>query len=144
MRYAKLSLSLFFSLLTAVSAAAEDGRDFAGFWKLGDITELPEEVSMTLTVHIHNYSGAEVVAAALILEDSRLPGETLATFLEVVDIQDGGSARASDTIIVPRREYEQWQQGARPLLRLEFLDPAGTAERRAVELTSVLVDEEEQ
>ena len=144
MRYARLSLGLVLCLLPAAGAAAADGRDFAGFWRLGEITELGEDVSVTVTLRIHNYLGADVVAANLMLEDSRRPGETLATFVDLVDIQDGGTARASDTVIVPRHEYEQWQQGARPRLRLEFRDAAGTTERRPVELAAILADEEEE
>jgi hypothetical protein len=144
MPYTKLSLSLFLSLLPIVWAAAADGRDFAGFCKLGEISDLGEEVSVPLTVRIHNYSDADVVAAEIILEDSLLPGEDLARFATVVDILDRESARASDTVTVPRREYEQWQQGASPQLRLQFTDSAGTTQRQPVELAPMLVDEEEE
>lgn len=144
MPYAKLSLSLSLSLLLAVWAAAADGRDFAGFCKLGEITDLGEEVSVPLTVRIHNYSGADVVGAEIILEGSLLPGEDLASFATIVDIPDRESARASHTFTVPLREYEQWQQGGSPQLRLQFTDSEGTTQRRPIELSPMLVDVEEE
>lgn len=141
------AVALLASLLLLASGprtAAKDGRDFAGFYKLGDITDLGDQVSVPLTVRIHNYSDADVIGAKIILEDSLLPAEDLGTFAAIVDIRDRESARASEPFTVPRRLYDQWQEGVAPHLRLEFTDAAGTKQRAPVELGPMLVDEEVQ
>jgi len=140
---AVLLVSATLLLLVAPAVPAKDGRDFAGFYKLGEITDLGDQVTVPLTLRVFNYSGADVIGAQIILED-RLLGEDLGSFAAIVDLRDRESARVSDTYTVPRREYEQWQEGAHPRLRLEFTDAAGTTQRAAVELAPLLVDEEEQ
>lgn len=142
------AVALLASLLLLASGprtAAEDGRDFAGFYQVGeDVTDLGEDVRVTLTVRIHNYSGADVIGAKIILEDSLLPAEDLGTFAAIVDIRYRESARASEPFTVPLRLYDQWQEGVPPHLRLEFTDAAGTKQRAPVELGPMLVDEEVQ
>lgn len=138
-------LSALVVLLAAGGLLAEQGRDFAGFYKLGeDVTDLGEEVRVTLTVRIFNYSDADVIGAKIVLEGSLLPGEDLGSFAAIVDIRDRESVRVSEPFTVPRREYEQWQEGGSPRLRLEFTDAAGTKQRAPVELAPMLVDPEEQ
>jgi hypothetical protein len=128
-------MSLFLTALSVVWTAAADGRDFAGFCKLGEITGLGDEVSVPLTVRIHNYSGADVTSGEIVLENSLLPGAELARFPTIVDIPDGESAPASGTFTVPLPMYEEWQQGGTPQLRLEFTDAEGTPQRRPIELS---------
>jgi hypothetical protein len=135
---------LLVTLVVPANVPAEDVRDFAGFYKVGEITDLGDQVTLPLTVRIFNYSGAEVIGARIILEDSLVPGEDRGSFAATVDLPDRESAAASDTFTVPRHEYEQWQEGAHPWLRLEFTDAAGTKQRAAVALAPMLIDEQEQ
>lgn len=145
MRQKNAGTLLLLILLGALALAAEDGRDFAGFYKVGeDVTDLGADIRVTLTVRIHNYSGADVIGAKIILEDSLLPGEDLGSFAAIVDIRDRESARASEPFTVPRRLYDEWQEGVPPHLRLEFTDASGPKQRAPVELAPMLVDEEVQ
>ncbi len=130
-------------LLGAGLLSAEDGRDFAGFYMLGEITDLGDQVRVPLTVRVTNYSGADVVAATITLEDSLLPGQSYGTFLPPVDIRYQESARVSGSFVIPRREYEQWQSGPTPQLRIEFKNAAGQTVQRMIELTFMPLGEEE-
>ncbi len=112
-------------LLGAGLLSAEDVRDFAGLYMIGEITDLGDQVRVSLTVRVTNYSGADVVAATITLEDSLLPGQSCGTFLRLV---------------IPRREYDQWQSGPTPQLRIEFKNGAGQTVQRMIELDAEQTD----
>lgn len=137
-------VSAVLGLLVALGAAAANGRDFAGFYQLGDIVDLGDQVSVPMNVQIYNYSGADVIAGQIVLEDSLPPGDDLGSFAAAVDIPDRGSVSASDTFTVPRAEYDRWQAGSSPRLRLDYTDAAGETHRAPVELVPMLVNEEGQ
>ncbi len=130
-------------LMAASLSPAKDGRDFAGFYELGEVTDLGEFVRVPLTVRVFNYSDADVVGAKITLEDSLLPGEDLGSFAQIVNIRDRESARVSDSFLVPRREYDRWQQGVPPHLRIEYKDANENQQRHMVGLVPMLVPEEE-
>lgn len=130
-------------LLALGTAAAKDGRDFAGFYEVSEVVEFVEEFQVTLTVRVFNYSGTEVNGATVMLEDSFLPGEPYGSFITPVYFQDRASVRLSDRFTIPRREYEGWQEGRTPRLTIEFMDADGNTLRRPIELAPMLLGEKE-
>ena len=128
-------------VLAAMVAPAKDGRDFAGFYAVNNVTDLGEEVRVTLTVRVYNYSDADVTGATITLEDSLLPDKTYGSFT-LVSIRDRESVRLSGDFTIPRREYDQWQEGDTPQLRIEFKDAAGNTVERLIELAPMPVEEE--
>ncbi len=104
---------------------AVDERDFAGFYELTNVVEDPHLVTFTFTVRIFNYSGEDVAGATVILEDSLFLDE-YGSFLDVW-IPDQGEIRLQGDLIIPREEYDFWQQGASPSLVVEFQDGDGRA-----------------
>ena len=130
-------------LLAVSTAAAKDGRDFAGFYEVSDVVEFVEEFQVTLTVRVFNYSGTEVNDATIMLEDSFLPGEPYGSFITPVYFQDRESVRLSDRFTIPRREYEGWQKGRTPSLTIDYMDADGNTVRRPIELVPMLLGEKE-
>ena len=130
-------------LLAASTAVAKDGRDFAGFYEVSNVVELGQELQVTLTVRVFNYSDADVNDATITLEDSLLPGETYGSYLTPVYVQPRESVRLSDHFTIPRREYEYWQEGGTPSLTIKFRDPDGNTILRMIELAPMLVGGEE-
>ncbi len=130
-------------LLAVSTAAAKDGRDFAGFYEVSEVVEFVEEFQVTLTVRVFNYSGTEVDDATIMLEDSFLPGEPYGSFITPVYFQDRASVRLSDRFTIPRREYEGWQEGRTPRLTIEFMDANGNTIRRPIELAQMPLGEKE-
>ncbi len=130
-------------LLAVSTAAAKDGRDFAGFYEVSDVVEFVEEFQVTLTVRVFNYSGTDVNDAAITLEDSLLPGQTYGSFITRVYILDRESVRVSDEFTIPRREYEHWQEGRIPSLIIEYMDANGNTIQRPIELAQMPLGEEE-
>ena len=130
-------------LLALGTAAAKDGRDFAGFYQVSEVVEFVEEFQVTLTVRVFNYSGADVNNATIMLEDSFLPGEPYGSFITPVYFQDRESVRLSDRFTIPRREYEGWQEGRTPRLTIDYMDADGNTIRRPIELVPMLLGEKE-
>ena len=117
----------------AVSASAGTGRDFSGFYELSNVAEAPDEVSVTFTVRVFNHSDADVHDVTLTLEDPLLPDQEFGT-LQSTFIGSGGSIVLRGDFVLPAREYESWQKGVPPTLRIEFSTAAEASQRGRVEL----------
>lgn len=129
-------------LLCAPLAPAKNGRDFAGFYELTDVSELGDGYQLTFTVRVFNYSDADVNNASLFLQDASEPGKTYAAFTGVY-MHDRENVRLSSLVTVPRREYESWRQGRSPALEIQFTETGGKTVRRRVELLQMPVGEEQ-
>ena len=130
------------ALVVCGLAAAGDGRDFAGSYALSDVTDLGPEMRLTLTLRVHNFSGADVPDATITLEDSLFPDTSYGRFEHVsIGLQD--SVRLREVFLVARSEYEVWQAGGTPHLRIQFRDAAGKTVERLIELAPGLMEEEE-
>jgi hypothetical protein len=128
-------------LLTAVLARAEDGRDFAGLWEVSDVIDLGEEVGITMSLELSNFSGADVSDATVTLEDPTQPGTPYGSF-SPVSILYQDRVRLSDSFTVSRSEYDSWQESSSPSFRIEFYDPAGNAVERTIEVVWMPLAEE--
>lgn len=133
-------LAVFVIPLVAVQG---DGRDFAGFYGVADVQDLGEDVSLTLKLRVFNYSGVDLSDATLRLRGNLLVEESYGA-LTGVWITSGDSVRLQGTFVLPRHEYEQWEKGATPHLRIEFSDATRRAREQALELTAMLLDEGEE
>ena len=140
----RIPVALVFCLALATIGylAAKDGRDFAGFYDISETTDLGEQMKVTLTIRVFNYSGADVFGTKITLEDSLLTGEALGSFAALVDIKGKESVKVNDIFYVPQREYDQWQEGGTPRLRVDYKDSAGKDIRRPIELVPMLIPEE--
>jgi hypothetical protein len=129
-------------MLAALPSLAKDGRDFAGFYDLANVTDLGDSVQASFSVRVFNYSEADVSGATLTLQDSLSPEQSYGAF-HAVSIGQGQSVWLADLIItVPHSEYERWQQGAPPSLRIDFVAAGGNAISPMVELSRLLSEGE--
>jgi hypothetical protein len=131
-----------FVLLPFSPVRATDGRDFAGFYEVTNVTDLGDTVRLTLTVRVYNYSDADVSGATVTLQDPSLVGNDYGSYPGTVSIADRESARLSAEFTISRAEYDRWQEGATPSLRIDYTDSAGNAIRRMIELAQMPVGEE--
>jgi hypothetical protein len=114
-------------------AHAINGRDFAGFYQLSNVTELVDEVQLTFAVQIFNYSDADVTNATVRLESSLVHDPPYAALAEV-SLPDRDSVVVGSTLIVPAHEYEYWEAGGKPRLSIQFTNAAGEPVQRGIEL----------
>ncbi len=140
-RFALLAALIF---LAAGLAPAEEKEKwaFAGFFELGEITDLGEEVRVPLKVRVFNYSDADVTGATITLEDLLVPDKNYGSFLGAVDVRAGESVRLSDSFTVPRRLYDEWKKDTAPQLRIEFKVADGRTARGPIALSQMSVGEE--
>jgi len=121
-------------LLTAISAPAKNGRDFAGFYNISNAVEQGDQMVVTLRVQVHNNSDADVKQAVLTL---RQPGAgVLGTFQPVKLWRNHGEVRLTQQFVVPKHEFESWHRGSQPALMVVTHDEHGQRYDRFVQMTS--------
>ena len=120
-------------LFVAFVALAEGGRDFSAFYDLSNVTDMGDEVWVTVTLETFDHSATDAYDATLILENQLMPGEHYGTIWAGF-IGSNQSVTASGDFVVPLWVYERWREGVPPIVRIEFTDAGGGLERRFVEL----------
>lgn len=131
--FAVLAVASLLASLFVIRAAGANGRDFAGFYQVSDVTQQGDSYQLTFKARIFNYSGADVTGATIKLMDRIDPRHNYATF-SGISIASGESAVVSSSATVPSREYRAWQQGAPPRLLVQFTDSQGKNRLAPVEL----------
>jgi hypothetical protein len=141
------SLALIPILIFLVSTAAghaTDGRDFAGVYAVTNVADLGDAVQVTLSVHLHNYSDADLSEATVSVRDSAASDVEFGSFAGLVSIPDRASARLSGSFLVSPLEYGRWLEGQDPSLWIQFLSATGEQTSRSVQVIPGLVEEENQ
>ncbi len=128
--------------LMAFPLFAENGRDFSGVFSATDVVGGAEEVAVSLSLVIYNFSGQDVTNATVRIE--RLPPEEpLYEFPSHVDIIYRDYITVTEPVfVIPRSVYEQWVQGVIPLVTIGHLDEAGNSRSAVVDLLPMNMDEE--
>jgi hypothetical protein len=117
------------------SSSAKNGRDFAGFYDLTQVSDLGESFQVNFSVRLFNFGDSDVEGGTLTLVDPLRPKKSYGAF-QAVSVRQRERVRINDLIVtVPRREYERWRQGGPPALQIEFTAADGTPVRRRVELS---------
>jgi hypothetical protein len=130
------TLALFaLTTLFAGPAHAKDGRDFAGFYSLTNITEKGGQVELTVGFQLFNYSGAELQNAVVTVQSTAPGPDALATFAPIKLWPSGGDVFLSQRITIPRAQLARWSNRATPAV---FIAPGGEngfAHRRPAQLS---------
>jgi hypothetical protein len=128
-----VALVVLLQLFAAAPVSAKGGRDFAGFYRVLQVTDQVKEVEVKLSLWVFNYSSADVTDATISLQNS-LPNPTF----------DGVTLNVNEHTKVPplvgtfnvsKRDYAAWQKGTRPPFVIQFMDAAGKVHRLPIELT---------
>jgi hypothetical protein len=121
--------------IAAVPASAKNGRDFAGYYDLTQVTDLGDAFQVTFSLRLFNFGDSDVDGATLTLADPLRRKQSYGAF-QAVSVRQRERVRLNDLIVtVPRREYERWRQGGPPALQIEFTAADGQTVRRRVELS---------
>lgn len=120
-------------VFVAFVALAEGGRDFSAFYDLSKVTDMGDEVWVTVTLETFNHSATDAYDTTLILENQLMPGEDYGTIWAGF-IGSNQSVTASGDCVVPLWVYQGWREGVPPLVRIELTDAGGGVARKFVEL----------
>lgn len=117
------------------TAAAKDGRDFAGFYSLTDVSEQGDQIQVTLDIQLFNYSGADLKQTNVSVYPSRNPMEPLHSFSPVSIWRSRGYVVLKQTLLVSREQFEEWASGTQPNLAIVYTDASGEARERSAQLS---------
>jgi len=139
-----IALGALLAAFAAAPVAAKSAREFAGFYRIVQATNQGDQVGVRISLHVFNYSDADVKDATISLT-SPLPlplGLAEAWEKEQPSFQ-GVTLRVNErqvvpplegTFTVPAREYQRWLKGAQPHFVIDYLDASGKPQHRAIEL----------
>ena len=113
------------ALLLGPPSTHAQRRDFAASYQLTNIEEAGSSVSLTITLKLFNYSGAEIRNGAVVLCDSSGDLQPNRKAIDAFDLIESLPAYRATTLrhrfTVPSSEYARWKQGGEP--ELVFLKP---------------------
>ena len=115
---------LLLALAVAFAQAAHaQRRDFTGSYAISHVHPQGDQVTLTLTLTVHNYSGVDLHNAGVILAAPGLQPTPIAAFPLIKDFPFHTDITVRQTVTIPATEYARWTTGQNP--NLEFLKPDG-------------------
>ena len=124
------------TLLLGMGAAdAKDGRDFAGFYSVTNVTNLNDQVRATVNLQLCNYSGADLKEAAVRLRETFPGTAVLGTYTPIQLWRNGSDAAFSLHVTVPRDEYQRWSTRRQPNVVVVYRDDQGREWQRAAQIS---------
>ncbi|MEO8660369.1 MAG: hypothetical protein ABI693_18005 [Bryobacteraceae bacterium] len=121
-------------LLGAAIAGAKDGRDFAGFYSLSDVTETGDRIQVTLQLQLFNYSGMPLENVAVALNSAQPESAAIARFAPIKLWPSGKDVMLIRTIMVPRAMFDRWRGHTHPNIFIGYHDSDGQALQQTVQL----------
>jgi hypothetical protein len=130
--------------LETTRVLAKGAREFAGFYAIVQATNQDDKVEVRISLHVFNYSEADVQDATISLTSSlpHPPGAGEAwekeqpSFQGVALLVNGRQVAPplEGAFTVPAREYARWMKGAQPHFVIDYQDAAGKPQHRTIEL----------
>lgn len=135
--FSRAGIFALFALTTLFTtpAGAKDGRDFAGYYSLTNVSENGGQVELTITMQLFNYSGADLQQAVVTVQSSAPGPNALCSFAPIKLWRNGGDVFLSQRINIPRAQLERWSNRTTPAV---FIAPGGEngfAHRRPAQLS---------
>jgi hypothetical protein len=130
------STTLFTAMaLTALTAVAKDGRDFAGHYSLTSVNEKGSQVELTLALQLFNYSGADLKQAVVTVRSSPPAPGVLGSFAPIKLWRSGSDVVVRQQLTIPRDEFERWSTRTQPAVFIGYRDEDGHTYRRWAQLS---------
>jgi hypothetical protein len=130
-RFTRLPLLLSLAIALGPLAVAQS-RHFPAAYQITDISEEGGQVQLTISLTVHNFSGADIKDAEIILYSSDPHADPIGDFDPIRMLPSYQDAAVQGRFTVPRAEFDQWQQGMKP--RLRILIPDGNEDTRVESL----------
>jgi hypothetical protein len=121
-------------LCLTLGALAKDGRDFAGFYALSNVSEQGDKVEFTMTVQVSNYSDLGDIKSPVI---ALLEGGSHAQLGEFSALKTMPAKRdvvVSGKFTVSKMEFQSWSKHGSPQVVVIYED-SGRTLRQHVQLS---------
>ena len=123
-------------LLVAVGAAANNGREFSGYFDVSGVKEEGDLVQVTLHLKLFNHSDADVRSVIVTLLDSS-PAMTLRGNFQAVKVWKSQTfIEMSQEFTISRREFREWMgPPAQPNLVILYQDADGRSWQKGAQIS---------
>jgi len=115
-------------------ASAKQGRDFAGTYQLSNISDAGNQVHVTITLKVVNYSGADIRNSGVALFSSDANHQAIGAFAVVKLFPNSRLTTLVQDFTVSKAEFQRWQAGAHPNFGFVSQDPNGAIRTSNVEV----------
>jgi hypothetical protein len=122
--------------LAPISAMAKNGHEFSGFYSVDQITEQEDQLVISLSVQLFNYSQSDIQGAVITLRPTLPSPHAIGSFRTVKLWRDQGEVRMTRQFTISRLEYDRWQQNGQPQLFVAYRDADGNKWERFVQVAS--------
>ena len=124
-------------LLGTITATAKDGRDFAGNYKLTNVQDHVNTVTLTLQVRLYNNSDAAISGAVVTLMAGAPEVGLRGSFPTVKTWKRAQGVLLNAQFTIPKREYLDWAHPpAQPNVVVMFQDANGQTWQRGAQLSA--------
>lgn len=116
-------------LILALAALAKDGRDFAGFYALSNVSEQGDKVEFTMTVQVSNYSDlGDIKTPVIALLEGRSHAK-LGEFSAVKTMPAKRDVVVSGKFTVSKMEFQSWSKHGTPQVAVIYGDSGRTLQQ---------------
>jgi hypothetical protein len=113
-------------LCLALAVLAKDGRDFAGYYALSNVSERGDKVEFTMTVLVFNYSDLGDINAPVIALLEAESHAKLGEFSAVKTIPAKHDVIVSGKFSVSKMEFQSWSKHGSPQVVVIYEDSGRT------------------
>jgi hypothetical protein len=132
-RYTAWSLAVMGVLLAGALARAGLKYPVTGFYSFQRVTDLGDEVRVTLNMRLVNTSDEDFSEAKLVLGSPR-PWVHIRGTVPPLLLRPHSEDSFTEDFTLPSTEYERWRKGERPLLVMQFHRADGKVMKQLVRL----------
>jgi hypothetical protein len=130
--FGALAILMFFT----VTATANGGRDFAGYFDVSSVQEQGDLVQVTLHLELFNYGSEDLKSVIVTLLDSSPAMTFRGNFHPVKVWRSQQRLTMSQPFTVTRREYAEWMAApGQPNLVILFQDGKGQSWQRGAQIS---------
>jgi hypothetical protein len=130
-----IGVALVLILLSTITLAARDGRDFAGSYGFTEVKEQGDMVQLTLHLRLFNNSDADIKGAVVVLKEDWAGVGLHGSFPTVKVWHKNRDVQMSQQFTISRREYEDWlRPPAQPNVMIIYQDPQGQTWQKPAQL----------
>jgi hypothetical protein len=112
-------------VLTSVAAVAKDGRDFAGYYSLTNMSDKGAQVELTLGLHLFNNTATDLQQAVVTVRGVPAGLGVLGTFPPVKLWRAGSDIAVSRQLTISQHEYRHWAGRMQPNVFVNYRDQNG-------------------
>lgn len=119
------TLSLIIPAIALSASVSAQRQDFPATYQLAGVSEQDNQVQLTLTLTIHNFSGEDVRDCGIVLNATIPHSAPIGTFSLVKLLPAYKDTTVSHSFTLDKSEYERWKAGVNPSLEILLSDGFG-------------------